>query len=180
MRHLPSFKFFMQPLDFCQVGLHAWIFGLVLLLNLLYNQLRVAMDMQPFYPHSCSQPQAYQESLVLRLFEALNTNRMTYSTLIHSGSGEVRTRPAPNPCSLEDQSTCINHDGEETVRASSAIRSSSSSGLANEVNSEMKFATAWALIAVLGLYLISYWPTSMAHLIRWLKVSGLCTTYLKG
>ena len=101
------------------------------------------------------------------LLEAWNLNLRAYSTSIPSR--EVIIKPASLLWELAAPSTDNLQRGR--LDASWAISVDSA-----EVNSMMKSAKICPLIVVLGLYLMSNWPSSMAHF----TISGyLSSTSLK-
>ena len=88
-----------------------------------------------------------------------NWSRTTY--WITSFSSDSRTTPTPPTSLLDDPSTFIVH------QASSLLFSTP------EVNSAIKLASAWALIAVWGQHLTSNFPNSIVHKTNHPAVSGL-------
>ena len=88
-------------------------------------------------------------------------------------SGEVRIKPAPLLWALASPSTDNLQRGRSDASWVVLV------GFV-EVNSMMKSAKIFPLIAVLGSYLISNSLSSMAHFTSLPEVSGLCNIYFIG
>ena len=86
-------------------------------------------------------------------------------------SGDCKTTPIPLACCVDDLSTWTTH----------FLLSSTPSKLSLlGVNSVMKFARAWAFIAILGWYLTSNSLSSTAHWISYPAASNLFMAFLSG